>query len=175
MEHLHTIYEFGSFSEMFSDFIYVLILIVVFFIGLAIFLNAKYYIKIDDPRPTRRGGPIHFEAMRTGRIMMIFTAAIIPFMAFGIGYSYCHKFADYRDKKFKVVEGTVQNLRDYNQPKHSTLIMFSIDTVKFEIDMGHGGYSPIWQSHTLNENAFVRISYIPTGQYNGEIVKFESN
>ena len=177
MKKLYTIYEFGTAFEIFSKFLPALLLIITFLVGLLIFLNAKYLIDPDDRRPTRRGGLIHFEAIRTGRIMMILTGVIIPVMAVGLGYSYSHEYTAYYKKQYKIVEGAVKNLKD-TLPcvRHcSTIIQFSVDTVQFAIDMGNSGYSPIWESHKLNDTAYVRISYIPTGQYNGEIVKFESN
>jgi hypothetical protein len=95
MKHIHTIYEFGSFSELIDEFIPVIILLLVFLIGLGIYLYAKYYIDPNSLKVDRRGDQIQIGRKRIGRIVMSITGVVIPFYSFGIGYSYYHNYIAY--------------------------------------------------------------------------------
>lgn len=174
MNHTHTIYEFGSFSELLDQFAFAIILIFVFFIGLAIYLHARYFIDPNSSEIDQRGYQIQAGRKRTGCIIMSILAAIIPFYAFGIGYSYYHRFLAYNNKEFKVVEGPIQNIRDSVVPKITTFVLFSVDSIQFKVDGDKGGQESIWWSTSFNNDSLVRVTYRLGGAYKTDILKFES-
>jgi hypothetical protein len=163
--HFKTVYEIGRLSDLLADCLYIFMCIFFILLGLAMYLYAKYYIEDYSVQLKRKQLASKF---------MVFGAAVIPFVGFGVYSSYTRRYNAYQHKKYEVIEGNIKSLRDSTRLKNTSIRLFSVDTVQFEVDLGRGGYDRIWESIDNYPDSVVRITYLPTGTVKRDILKFES-
>ncbi len=146
-----------------------LILIALGLAGYGYYWYNKRYVSPDTSDYDSEGYQLQFSGMRKGAWLIGIVAVVTPFIIMVMIFSYMDTYAAYRDGKYKVVHGRVQQLRDTMVGRNrSKLKLFTVDTARFEYNYGAPEIS------TFHNGLYVRVSYIPVGSDGKDVIKLES-
>ncbi|WP_158993129.1 hypothetical protein [Mucilaginibacter sp. L196] len=173
MKHLYTAYEFDSFAEAISNFIPILILVLLGLVGLGIYLYSKQYIDPDIPGLDLEGYTYQTRQMRAGIFLIAISCLVTPFVFFGFGLDYMRTTVLYRNRNFNIIEGKIQLLRDSLDREGNVLVLFSIDTVRFEIAHYDQAYKEVRDRKLFRDSSIAHISYLPSEEDDKRILKLE--
>ena len=167
---LHTVYEFGSFSEALSNLAPILLLALFGVLSFGLYIYAKRYVDPSKETFNIEGLTNRDRLMRAGIFGIAATAILIPFILFGFTLQYMRTYATYRDGKFNIAEGRINHFRDTISRSGDTLLLFAVDTLQFEQAPFENPYRQMREFHN---GYFVRVAYIPFGENDKTILKLE--